>query len=50
MSKELKDMINTVEKNTRSQAELEEKISSLQEEINRLKSTEKEQSCEKHQG
>ncbi|MFX1568484.1 MAG: HEAT repeat domain-containing protein [Promethearchaeota archaeon] len=44
MSKDLKDMINTVEKNTRSQAELEQTISSLKEEINKLRSTEKEKS------
>ncbi|MFX0156306.1 MAG: HEAT repeat domain-containing protein [Candidatus Hodarchaeota archaeon] len=43
MSKDLKDLINTVEKKTRSQAELEKTISSLKEEINRLKYTIKEQ-------
>ncbi|MFW9900757.1 MAG: HEAT repeat domain-containing protein [Candidatus Thorarchaeota archaeon] len=44
MSRDLKDIINTVEKKTRSQAELENIISTLKEEINRLKNTEKEQS------
>ncbi|MHA2394049.1 MAG: HEAT repeat domain-containing protein [Promethearchaeota archaeon] len=43
MSKELKDIINTVEKETKSRAELESIIAGLKEEINRLKFTIKEQ-------
>jgi len=43
MSKDLKDLIDTVEKETHSQAQLEQIISSLKEEINRLKFTVKEQ-------
>ncbi len=37
MSKDFKDIIDTVEKETKSHAELEAKINSLNEEINRLK-------------
>ena len=43
MSKDLKDRINIVEKNSKSQKELELKIQSLREEINRLNFTNKEQ-------
>ncbi len=43
MSKDLKDLINTVEKESQSQAELEKTIHSLKEEINRLEFTVKEQ-------
>ncbi len=43
MSKDLKDLINTVEKETQSQAEIEKEIHSLKEEINRLEFTVKEQ-------
>jgi len=43
MSKDLKDLINTVEKETQSQAELEKIIHSLKEKINRLEFTVKEQ-------
>ncbi|MCK4286551.1 MAG: hypothetical protein KAX18_10135, partial [Candidatus Lokiarchaeota archaeon] len=43
MSKDLKDIINTVEKETKSEAELEATINSLNEEINRLKAVIKEQ-------
>jgi len=43
MSRDLKDLINTVEKETRSHAELEQIVSSLKEKINRLKLTVKEQ-------
>jgi len=43
MSKDLKDIINTVEKETKSEAELEATINSLNEEINRLKTVIKEQ-------
>ncbi len=43
MSRDLKDLINTVEKETRSHAELEQVISSLKEKINKLKFTVKEQ-------
>ncbi|MFW9784074.1 MAG: hypothetical protein ACFFFB_17450, partial [Candidatus Heimdallarchaeota archaeon] len=43
MNKELKDIINTVEKETKTRAELESLITGLKEEINRLKFTIKEQ-------
>ena len=43
MSKDLKDRINTVEKEFKSNAELEQKIQSLKEEINRQNFTIKEQ-------
>jgi len=43
MSKDLKDLINTVEEETQSQAELEKIIHSLKEEINKLEFTVKEQ-------
>ena len=43
MSKDLKDIIDTVEKETKSQAELEAIINSLNEEINKLKIIIKEQ-------
>jgi chromosome segregation ATPase len=43
MSKDLKDIIDTVEKDTKSQAELEAEINSLNEEINRLNGIIKEQ-------
>ncbi len=43
MSKELKDLINSVEKETKSQAELEQIIQSLKEELNRLEFTVNEQ-------
>lgn len=43
MSKDLKDIINTVEKETKSEAELEATINSLNEEINKLKTVIKEQ-------
>ena len=43
MSRDLKDMINTVEKKSKSQAELEQKIQSLKEEVNRMNFTTKEQ-------
>lgn len=43
MSRDLKDMINTVEKNSKSQAELEQKIQSMKEEVNRMNFTIKEQ-------
>lgn len=43
MSKDLKDLIDTVEKDTQSEAELEKTIHSLKEEINRLEFTVKEQ-------
>jgi len=43
MSKDLKDRINIVVKNSKSQKELELKIQSLREEINRLNFTNKEQ-------
>ena len=43
MSKDLKDIIDTVEKETKSQAELEAIINSLNEEINKLKIIVKEQ-------
>jgi len=43
MSRDLKDLIDTVEKETRSHAELEQIISSLKEEINKFKFTVKEQ-------
>ena len=43
MSKDLKDLINSVEKETKSQAELEQIIHSLKDEINRLDFTVNEQ-------
>jgi chromosome segregation ATPase len=43
MDKDLKDLINTVEKETKTRSELESIINSLKEEINRLKFTIKEQ-------
>jgi len=43
MSRDLKDLIDTVEKETRSHAELEQIISSLKEKKNKLKFTVKEQ-------
>ena len=43
MSKDLKDLIDSVEKETKSRAELEHIINSLKEEINRLEFTSKEQ-------
>jgi len=43
MSKDLKDIINTVEKESKSNAELEQKIQSLKEEINQQNFTIKEQ-------
>lgn len=43
MSKDLKDLIDSVEKETKSQAELEHVIHSLKEEINRLQFTTDEQ-------
>ncbi|NVM35643.1 MAG: HEAT repeat domain-containing protein [Candidatus Lokiarchaeota archaeon] len=43
MSKDLKDIINTVEKESKSNTELEQKIQSLKEEINRQNFTIKEQ-------
>ncbi|MFX1323855.1 MAG: HEAT repeat domain-containing protein [Promethearchaeota archaeon] len=43
MSKELKDIINTVEKETKTRAELEALITGLKEEINKLKFTIKAQ-------
>jgi len=43
MSKDLKDLIDSVEKETKSQAELEHIIHSLKEEINRLEFTTNEQ-------
>ncbi|MHA2006779.1 MAG: HEAT repeat domain-containing protein [Promethearchaeota archaeon] len=43
MGKDLKDVINTVEEETKSLSELEATVNSLKEEINRLKSTIKEQ-------
>jgi len=43
MSKDLKDIINTVEKEFKSNAELDQKIQSLKEEINRQNFTIKEQ-------
>ena len=43
MSKDLKDLINLVEEETKSRSELESIINSLNEEINRLKFTIKEQ-------
>lgn len=43
MSKDLKDLINSVDKETKSQAELEQIIHSLKEEINRLDFTVNEQ-------
>jgi len=43
MSKDFKDFIDMVEKETQSQAELEKTVHSLKEEINKLESTVKEQ-------
>ena len=43
MDKDLKDLINTVEKETKTRSQLEELINSLKEEVNRLKFTIKEQ-------
>ncbi|TET55934.1 MAG: hypothetical protein E3J52_12695, partial [Promethearchaeota archaeon] len=43
MSRDLKDMINTVEKDSKSHAELEQKIQSMKEEVNRMNFTIKEQ-------
>ena len=43
MSRDIKDIINTVEKETKSRSELEATINSLKKEINRLKFTIKEQ-------
>ncbi len=43
MNRDLKDLINTVEKETKSRSELEATINSLKEDINRLKFTIKEQ-------
>ncbi len=43
MSKDLKDLINSVEKESKSQAELEQIIHSLKEELNRLEFTVNEQ-------
>ncbi|TKJ19690.1 MAG: hypothetical protein CEE43_14650 [Promethearchaeota archaeon Loki_b32] len=43
MSRDLKDMINTVEKNSKSHAELEQKIQSMKEEVNRMNFTIREQ-------
>ncbi len=43
MSKDLKDVINTVERDSKSNAELDQKIQSLKEEINRQNFTIKEQ-------
>ncbi|MFX1380383.1 MAG: HEAT repeat domain-containing protein [Promethearchaeota archaeon] len=43
MSKDLKDLINSIEEETKSQAELEQTIHSLKEELNRLEFTIKEQ-------